>query len=790
MPRLPGDALATPRFRLRTFGTLRLVGSAGDVDVDDSGHQRRRLAFLAVLAASGDDGRTRDQLLGLFWPEVSEARARHSLGQLLYAIRTSLDKDAFIGVNPIRLNADLVDSDVGCFARALARSELEAAVDLYNGKFLDGFYLSAAPEFERWMDAERSRIERTYTDALERLAKNAEDAHDAATAARWRQKLIQTDPLSSRHAIGLIRALVDSGDHAAALRYAERYEAILGQELGTSVGHAVAELVAEVRAREETASVVTRAGALAQRARRAASSLPAPNGAPDDAGHSDAARIEPRPTHRRRMLRPRTMARYGVAAFALVALVAVLSRFRPRVAHAHPPATATSTIGVLPLANLSADARDASLVDGLTEELIGAIARIQGLRVVEGTSSFVFRNSNLDVRRIADSLRVAHILEGSVQRIGQRVRVHVRLVDARDGSTRWSETYDRQLKDIFEVQREIAEAVAEELDLQLRTGGAAPRPREPQNIAAYELYLRGRDPALTRSDSSARLGVEYFQQAIALEPDYAEAYAGLARMYLRLLVGDRIGTSARALETLAENAARRAVALDDSSAEAHAALGEILMSRYDLAGAGRELTRAATMDPVDSRTRRSLATLDYWRQRPGDALVEATRAADNDPLSASALSELARALCANGEARKGLAQLTRVAAVRPPLLRVPLYTGLCYAMSQDWTRAAAAMSRSGEIRGRGFLGFALARARQREQALAVLTGLIDSTRQTNQGAFEVAVVYAGLGDRDRAFEWLNRSIDDLSLSPDIMLPLFDDLRADPRFAHVRRRIGL
>jgi TolB-like protein/DNA-binding SARP family transcriptional activator len=785
-----GETPASPRFRLQTFGTLRLVGSADDTVLGEHGHQRRRLALLAVLAASGEHGRSRDQLLGLFWPEVSQSRARHSLEQLLYAIRTSLDGSVFTGVNPIRLNTAFINSDVGDFTDALARGELETAVELYRGPFLEGFYLSDAPEFEQWIDAERGRIERSYTEALERLAKRAEDANDSAAAARWRQKLIETDPLSSKHAIGLIRALVNAGDHASALRYAERYEAIVGQELGTSVGPAVAALVAEVRARAKTESVVVRSAAPAAHPRRGTgSSMPAARAAaaPEP---SDATAHQGEPLTSRFGARRRAAALYGMAALALAALVVAASWLRPRIA-GPAPAMAAPSIAVLPLANLSGDPRDAALVDGLSEELIGVLAKIDRLRVTARTSAFAFKNSNVGVRRIADSLRVSNILEGSVQKAGQRLRVQVRLVDARDGSTRWSETYDRELKDIFLVQSDIAASVARELDLRL--GGytvGALRRRPTQNIAAYELFLRGSDPALLRSDSGARLGLEYFRKAIALDSTYAAAYAGLSRMYVRLLLGQRAATSARELHALAEEAALKAVALDDSLAEAHAALGSMLMARYDLAAAEKEVKRAVAIDPGDSRIRRQLARLYEWEERPADALAEANRAVEIDPLSPSAHVEVAWALCANREYAQGLARLKRVEAVRPPLLRLPLYAGLCHAMQQDWPAAVAAMRRSRENRGRGFLGYALARAGQRQEAQAILADLMNHSERTDQGAFEVAVVHAGLGNRDRAFEWLNRSIEDLSLSPYIMLPLFDDLHADPRFERLRRRLGL
>jgi TolB-like protein/DNA-binding SARP family transcriptional activator len=785
VPSTSNATLASPKFRLRTFGTLRLVGSADDAVLGDHGHHRRRLALLAVLAASGEQGRSRDQLLGLFWPEVSQPRARHSLEQLLYAIRTSLDEDVFLGVNPLRLSAACLESDVGSFADALTRGDLEAAVELYCGSFLEGFYLGDAPEFEQWMDAERGRIARSYMDALEGLAKKSENANDFATAAQWRQRLIEADPLSSKYAIGLIRALVSAGDHASALKYAERYEALVGQELGTSVGPAVAELVAEVRADAKTESVVARGAsqpAQPERDRDASTRGTRANLAVEP---SDSTRLPAQPKSRARARRRRA-AGYGIAAVALAAVLAA-SWLQPRMRSVGPAMAVAPSIAVLPLANLSGDPHDAALVDGISQELMGMVAKIHRLRVVAPTSAFVFKNSTLDVRRIADSLGVSSIFEGSVQRDGQRLRVQVRLVDARDGSTRWAETYNRELKDILLVQSEIAAAIARELDIRL--GGPtldALRRQPTQNLAAYELYLRGSDNALFRSDSALRLALEYFSQAIALDSTYAAAYAGMAKRYLALLQGQQVPTSTRALYALAEAAALKAVALDDSLGEAHGAVGVLRLVAFDLPGAEKELKRAAAIDPSDRGNHQKLAALYEFEERLGDALAEANLAAENDPLSASAHVEVARALCFNGQNAQGLASLKLVEAVRPPLLRIPLYTAICHAMKQDWPAAVAAMRTSGGNRGRGLLGYALARSGQRQEALAILAQLVNHAQRTNQGAFEVAVVHAGLGDRDRAFQWLDRSKNDFSLSENIMLPVFDDLHADPRFERLRK----
>ena len=224
---------------------------------------------------------------------------------------------------------------------------------------------------------------------------------------------------------------------------------------------------------------------------------------------------------------------------------------------------------MLPLANLSTDPADAALADGMTEELISLLARTEGLRVIARTSVFGFRDRQIDVRRIADSLGVAHVLEGGLQKSGTRMRVQVRLIDTRDGSTRWSDTYDRELRDVFAVQDEIARSVARELGIRVGRNNNPP-PRRPQtgNIAAYELYLRGADRTLLRSDSAAREGVKYLREAISMDSGYAAAYAALGRMYGRLAAASPTSDRQRYYE-LAEEAASKAVSLR-SLAEAHA----------------------------------------------------------------------------------------------------------------------------------------------------------------------------------------------------------------------------
>jgi tetratricopeptide (TPR) repeat protein len=366
-------------------------------------------------------------------------------------------------------------------------------------------------------------------------------------------------------------------------------------------------------------------------------------------------------------------------------------------------------------------------------------------------------------------------------------------VDARDGGTRWSETYDRELSDVFAVQDDIARAVVRELGLRLGGLTSAHNDRhQTRNIAAYELYLRGNDPVLLRSDSGARLAFAYFHQAIALDSTYAAPYAGLSRMYLRQALGARGGGSRHDQFMLAEQMATKALALDDSLADAYGALALVESSALDLRSAESHLQRAADLEPARSTFHEWLARLFVVAGRPVEALTEGQRALDLDPLSPSANAEFARALLANGHADEALAQLQKVAALRPPLLRANIIAAQCFMKKGMWPQAIALLRpQPGRASPMAFahLGYALARTGKRDEALRIRATLIDRWQHDVGGELEVALVSDGLGDLDQAFAWLDRAIGSGSVNVDGTELLLDDLRGDPRFARIRQRFG-
>src|SRR5213083_809376 len=239
--------MASCSLRLRTLGGLAVDGDPRPAL--GAATQRRPLALLALLASARERGVSRDKLLGYLWPESSEEKARHLLNQALYALRRNLAADdLFLGSSELRLNPGALGADMREFEEALDRGDPERAAAIYAGPFLDGFFLSDAPEFEHWVEAERTRLASRAERALETLAAGAKARGDHRAAAEWWRRLTALDPLSSRFALGLMEALVAAGDRSGALRHARVHEELLAQEMGMSPDARVAALVQKLRA--------------------------------------------------------------------------------------------------------------------------------------------------------------------------------------------------------------------------------------------------------------------------------------------------------------------------------------------------------------------------------------------------------------------------------------------------------------------------------------------------------------------------------------------------------------
>jgi serine/threonine-protein kinase len=468
--------------------------------------------------------------------------------------------------------------------------------------------------------------------------------------------------------------------------------------------------------------------------------------------------------------------------------VALAGYLSPNRSAARETAVSFPSVAVLPLANLSPATGDASLADGMTEELIAALSRGATLRVVASTSVRALADRRLEVREIAESLDASHVLEGAVQRVGSKLRMQVRLVDARDGSTRWSETYHREIGDIFAVQDDIARAVAGELDVRLANSGGA-RPARPltRSAAAYEWYLRGRENALLRSAGGRRQAREYMSRAIALDSGFAAAHAAMVWLYL-LETGTAPGDHL-VWERLAMASARRAIALDETLAYAQSALGWAYLAPQDLPAAEAALRRAIALDSSVYRGYEGLARVYMFMRRPAEQLAAAERGLALDPYSVPAARELALALSTNGRCDEALELLRPLKELSPPAGVAGVLRGLCFARKGMWSESIAELRwtmETTEARAAlGLLGYTLARSGRTAEARAILSDLLTGRRHSH-GAYGIAVVYAGLRDYDRAFASLEQSLEEGSIRVYIMDPLFEDLHRDPRFDRLFR----
>lgn len=752
--------------------------------------QRRRLALLALLAMAKDRRATRDKLIAFLWPESATDDARHSLADSVYVLRTALGEGVVLAAgDDLVLNEERVACDALEFSRAIERGDLEAAVRLYTGAFLDGVFFSECAELERWIDATRAQLAAEYRGALEHLALAADRRGARAESVAWWRRLVAEDPASSRGVLGLMGALAAIGDSTGALQVARVHEALVQRELGASPDPAIASLVAEIRRgaiRPAIASAVPTA-AVPSTSNAPIAAISGTSGPPASVPRTEPAK-RPYRVNVRRYVVPG-----AILGLALIGAVWIIlgSASSPPAAGARSAAS----IAVLPLTDLSGSVEGDRFADAMTEELTTVLATSGQMRVVASTSTSAFKGHHTDARRIADSLGVTSLLEGSVQRSGRRLRLALRLIDGKTGATSWSQSYERDFGDVFDVQDEIGRVVARELNVGLNSAGSAEfQHRRTSSIAAYELYLRGRDPTLLRNDSTARAGLEYFNQAIALDSNFASAYAGLAHMYGRLALSPPHGVRVHDLYEQARSAALKAVTLDSMLAEAHVELGfaESIAHRY--ANATRELERGLELEPSFPRAREYLAVVYEFSEQPQAALEQAQLEILNNPLSPAATAEYARALYFNGRCDDAIVQLGKIADVRPPILRAANTRALCYAQEGQWQAAvdavrSQAVSSAGGAHSLAVLGYVLARRGQRAEAERVLRELVARRNLGTAGPSDVAMVTAGLGDVDETLRWFESAVDEFSLEPDLMGPALASIRRDPRFARIRSRLN-
>jgi TolB-like protein/DNA-binding winged helix-turn-helix (wHTH) protein/Tfp pilus assembly protein PilF len=506
------------------------------------------------------------------------------------------------------------------------------------------------------------------------------------------------------------------------------------------------------------------------------------------------AEVEQPPTHPRRDLRIGLF--LGLAASAL--LIIVLGAGPAKIWHmisGKAAAPQIRSIAILPLKNLSGDPDQQYFADGMTEELITSLSQIRALKVISRTSAEVYAGTHKPLPQIARELNVDAIVEGSVQRTEGQVRITAQLIYAPEDKNVWAQTYVRDARGALTLQGEVATAIANQVERALsppRPLRAAPTPANPE---AHDLYLKGRYYWNQRTQAGFWKAIESFKLAIEKDPNYAQAYAGLADCYI--LLGPNDALPSGEVYPLARSAALRALQLDDALAEAHSSLGfVILLYDWNPAQAEKEFRRAIELNP-------NYPTAHHWyaydlaaMKRPDEAIAEIRRALDLDPLSPIINTDLGQVLLFAHRNDEAIAQCQKTIALDPQFTWAYWYLGLLYEQKGMYDQAFDALLKSlfgpsgspqseafrAAYRASGIKGYWQQRVSQLEQ----------QSKERYVSPYTFAVSYARLGQPDKALESLEKAFDERYPSM-VFLPIepvFDTLRGHPRFEELMRRINL
>jgi TolB-like protein/DNA-binding SARP family transcriptional activator/Flp pilus assembly protein TadD len=745
-------------FYLRLFGTPSL--KSVDSTVSGRATQRHRLALLALLALAPGRRVSRDKLIAYLWPDRDTESARNLLRVAAYVVRNLLGENALVSEgDDLRLSAELIETDVAEFDVALERRDYARAVALYKGPFLDGFFLSDAPEFEEWSERERERLRNGFRSALESLAQAAETARDYEKAVEWWRLRAAQDPYDSRVAQRLIECLEASGNRAGALQQASVHERLLQLEFNIALPSALTALVERLRSEP----------ALERPPRKPSAQVTIPTESPP------VIAVAARPARRK-----------WAAASALVVLLAGSAAFliaRPRAAEPE------RSIVVLPFANLSPEQDVEYFSDGLTEEVISRMAVIPQLKVISRTSAMRYKATTLSVPQIARELDVEHVLEGSVRHEKGRVRISAQLISADGDAHLWAQNYDYTLAESFRAQQEIAQDVASALSVEL--GSSTRKALVRQGTAdpyAYELYRRGRMFWNMRSREGHELAIQSFQGALQRDSNYAAAWAALADAYHTAWQLHMSTLTENEAYSKAQQAAQRALALDARSSAAHTSLATSQLWQHNLPGAARLFRRAIELDPSNAGARSWYAIILRAIGQKAEAEREARRAQELDPFNSIALSNRGWLCYVNRDFECALRGYQNALKVNPKWSNAQRGVAFAYAQKGMHREAIATLQTlvKQEPHRSDFLAdlaYLHALAGQRDAARSTLA----RAKARPQG-MNIARAHIALGETDSAFVWLERS--DWHWPPRAILadPALDPIRSDPRFTRLAARV--
>lgn len=464
-----------------------------------------------------------------------------------------------------------------------------------------------------------------------------------------------------------------------------------------------------------------------------------------------------------------------------------------------PRSPAVSSIMVLPLDNLSGDSTQEYFADGVTDALIGDLAKLPGLQVISRTSSMHYKGTKKSLPEIAREIKVDAIVEGSVQRSGDRVVIRAQLIHAATDHHLWVQTYERPMRDVLDLQSEIAQTIARQVQIQMTPADQA-RLAKRQAISpkAFDDYLQGRYLYWNkRTQENLNKAIVHFQNAIKEDANYAPAYVGLADCYNSLGVVQIGAVHPLEMRRLAEENATKALALDPTLGEAYTVLGFVKHYNWDWTAAEQDFKRAIDLNPSYANAHNFYASFLMSRGRVDESIAASNRARELDPFSLSISAQRGFLLENARRYDEAIEQLRGVIAMDPNHYQAHWFLGHTYAANKQFEQAIAASQKAVDLSERapgalGMLGLAYALAGRKDEANKILNELLELNKQRYVTPAAFANLYIGLGNKDEAFVWLEKAFQERSnyLAYLKVFPILDPLRSDPRFAGLVQRVGL
>jgi TolB-like protein/DNA-binding winged helix-turn-helix (wHTH) protein/Tfp pilus assembly protein PilF len=495
--------------------------------------------------------------------------------------------------------------------------------------------------------------------------------------------------------------------------------------------------------------------------------------------------------------------RLGVAASATILVIAStlylvprVVKFRAKGTAVTPGPTAIRSIAVLPLVNLSSDPAQEYFSDGLTDELITKLAQVGSLQVISRTSVIGYKHSVKKAPEIGAELHVDSLVEGTIERVSDRVRIRVQLIRASTDQHIWAESYDRELKDILQLESDVAHEIAQQIGHATYEQPSRLARERPVSTEAHENYLRGRYRWNQRSESGLRAAINHFQKAIELEPGYAQAYAGIADAYI-MMANWRFMPATEAYPK-AETAARRALELDDHLAEAHTSLAYAnFLNDWDWSGAEKRFRRAIELNPNYATAHHFYSVLLMASGRHAEAQAEIKHARELDPLSIIINSVMGWIYYEGRQYPQAIQEFEKTFEMDPNYVPALLDLGSVYLRTREYDKAIAQFERARNVAERkdvalSDLAQAHAMSGNKTEARKILLALQESSAPKFVSAWDIAQIHIALGEKSKALGFLEKAADEhfawvVVLGVD---PAFDPLRAEPRFKALRQRVGI